>query len=144
MIADLQESNILLQMNETTAEQDLDKFEQQELNSPCPRKIDGDRVIYASRRLVPPIYRYGPPVICDFGEARFEEYDNMYDIQPYQYRAPEVIFNIPWDEKVDIWSLGVMVRTNVVWMRINADEERVALGPAWERKFVPHHWRTRG
>ncbi|CAA7268405.1 unnamed protein product [Cyclocybe aegerita] len=30
-------------------------------------------------------------------------------IQPHQYRAPEVILNIPWDEKVDIWSIGVMI-----------------------------------
>ncbi|KAF8803221.1 kinase-like protein, partial [Phlegmacium glaucopus] len=52
---------------------------------------------------------YGQPVLCDFGEARFGEYDNMADIQPYQYRAPEVIFDIPWDEKVDIWSVGVMI-----------------------------------
>ena len=33
------------------------------------------------------------------------------DIQPYQYRAPEVILGAPWDEKVDIWAVGVMVRT---------------------------------
>ncbi|KAG9041090.1 hypothetical protein FS842_002725 [Serendipita sp. 407] len=96
-------------MNEKTAEQDLDEFEQKELNSPCARKIDGDRVIYTSRRLVPSIYNYGRPVLCDFGEARFGEYDNMADIQPYQYRAPEVIFDIPWNEKVDIWSVGVMI-----------------------------------
>ncbi|KAG8801965.1 hypothetical protein FRC16_010722 [Serendipita sp. 398] len=67
---DIQESNILLGMNEKTAEQDLDEFEQKELNSPCARKIDGDRVIYTSRRLVPSIYNYGRPVLCDFGEAR--------------------------------------------------------------------------
>ena len=48
-------------------------------------------------------------MLCDFGEARFGEYDDMVDIQPFQYRAPEVIFDIPWDEKVDIWSVGVMV-----------------------------------
>jgi serine/threonine-protein kinase SRPK3 len=37
----------------------------------------------------------------------------MANIQPFQYRAPEVIFNISWDEKVDIWSVGVMVRISV-------------------------------
>jgi serine/threonine-protein kinase SRPK3 len=114
LIIDIQESNILLGMDETTAEQDLDKYEQDELKSPCARKIDGDRVIYTSRRLVPEEYNYGRPVLCDFGEARFGEYDNMIDIQPYQYRAPEVIFDTPWDNKVDIWSVGVMVRTEVV------------------------------
>ncbi|KAG8813887.1 hypothetical protein FRC18_002238 [Serendipita sp. 400] len=115
---DIQESNILLGMNEKTAKRDLEEFEQKELDSPCARKIDGDRVIYTSRQLVPPVYSYGLPVLCDFGEARFGEFDNMADIQPYQYRAPEVIFDIPWDEKVDIWSVGVMVRIRVVWMRV--------------------------
>ena len=104
-------------MNEETAKLDLDKYEQEEQNSPCARKSDGERVIYVSRRLVPPIYDYGLPVLCDFGEARFGDYDNMADIQPYQYRAPEVIFDIPWDGKVDIWSVGVMVRTRVICMR---------------------------
>ncbi|KAF9446165.1 CMGC/SRPK protein kinase [Macrolepiota fuliginosa MF-IS2] len=117
---DIQESNILLGMNEETTKQDLNNFEKAELTSPTARKVDGSRVIYISRPLVPPRYDYGRPVLCDFGEARFGEYDNSADIQPYQYRAPEVIFDIPWDEKVDIWSVGAMVN----------------LGPAWERKFV--------
>jgi hypothetical protein len=101
-------------MNKKTGEQDLDKFEQHELKYPCARKIDGDRVIYTSRKPTPSSYVYGRPMLCDFGEARFGEYDNRIDIQPYQYRAPEVIFNIPWDNKVDIWSVGAMVRTEVV------------------------------
>jgi serine/threonine-protein kinase SRPK3 len=100
-------------MNERTAEHDLENFEKEELISPTPRKIDGDRLIYISRPLVPPVYSYGRPVLCDFSEARLGEYDNLADIQPYQYRAPEVILDIPWDEKVDIWSVGVMVRTAI-------------------------------
>ncbi|CAL1698674.1 unnamed protein product [Somion occarium] len=106
---DIQEKNILLGMNDSTAESDLERFEQEELVSPCPRKIDGDRVIYLSRPLVPRIYPYGRPVLCDFGEARFGDYNNMIDIQPYQYRAPEVILDMAWDEKVDIWNVGVMI-----------------------------------
>jgi serine/threonine-protein kinase SRPK3 len=113
MPTDIQESNVLLGMNEQTAELDLNNFEKNELTSPGARKNEGDRVIYTSRPLVPPIYSYGRPVLCDFSEARFGEYDNMADIQPFQYRAPEVIFDIPWDEKVDIWSVGVMVCISV-------------------------------
>jgi serine/threonine-protein kinase SRPK3 len=92
----------------------LEKFEKDELTFPGARKIGGDRVIYTSRLLVPPVHKYGRPVLCDFGVARFGEYDSMVDIQPYQYRAPEVIFNVPWDEKVDIWNVGVMVSTTAV------------------------------
>ena len=109
--ADIQEKNILLGMNDATAADDLEKVERQELESPSPRKIDGDRVIHVSRPLVPPSYEFGRPVLCDFGQARFGDYDPMADIQPYQYRAPEVIFRIPWDEKVDIWNVGVLVRS---------------------------------
>jgi serine/threonine-protein kinase SRPK3 len=143
LIADLQESNILLGMNAETAKLDLDNYEQQEQNSPCARKSDGERVIYVSRRLVPSIYSYGLPVLCDFGEARLRDYDNMADIQPYQYRAPEVIFEIPWDEKVDIWNVGVMVRTRIVCTRAYVDEGRVDLGPARKRKLISHYWRGR-
>jgi len=56
-IPDIQEDNILLGMNEKTAEQDFDKFEETEMTSPTARKIDGDRVIYSSRSLVPPVSR---------------------------------------------------------------------------------------
>lgn len=135
---------MLLGMNEETSEQDLEKFEKDQLTSPGARKIDGDRVIYTSRPLVPPVYSHGQPVLCDFGEARLGEYDNMADIQPYQYWALEVIFEIPWDEKVDIWNVGVMVSTTAIYVTIITDKNIVDLGPAWEQKFVLHHWRSRG
>ncbi|KAL6307087.1 CMGC/SRPK protein kinase [Sparassis latifolia] len=106
---DIQEKNILLGLDDHSAEDDLEKFEKQEVESPSPRKIDGDRIIYTSRPLVPCIYNYGRPVLCDLGEAHFGKYNPMDDIQPYQYRAPEVILDIPWDEKVDIWSIGVLI-----------------------------------
>ncbi|KAH8917346.1 kinase-like protein [Atractiella rhizophila] len=107
---DIQEKNILLGLAEETSERDLEDFEKAELETPSARKISGERTIYVSRRLVPPIYSYGRPVLCDFGEARnIEDYDNLADIQPYSYRAPEVIFEIPWDRSVDIWNVGVMI-----------------------------------
>ncbi|WPH01536.1 Hypothetical protein R9X50_00438200 [Acrodontium crateriforme] len=31
------------------------------------------------------------------------------DTQPYIYRAPEVMLDIPWGTKVDIWNLGVLI-----------------------------------
>ena len=54
MPADIKESNVLLGMNEQTAQHGLDNFEKNELTSPSARKIDGDRVIYTSRLLVSP------------------------------------------------------------------------------------------
>lgn len=118
-------------LDKKTAKRDLRKFELEEFTSPSPRKIDGSRVIYESRPLVPRIYKYGRPVFCDFGQARFGNYDNLFDIQPYQYRAPEVIFDIPWDEKVDIWSVGVMVRAAMSLFSNNNEVTMKRYGICW-------------
>ena len=116
---DIQESNILLDLDHTPA---LDAFEEAERTTPTARKAaagPGDRTVYLSRKITAEAAHYGRPVLCDFGEARFGGGNGMGagtgtytgDIQPYQYRAPEVILGAPWDEKVDIWAVGVMVRT---------------------------------
>lgn len=86
----------------------LADFEKAERTNPSPRKIDGDRIIHTSRELSV-TRRHGRPVLCDFGEARFGEKDYDDDIQPYLYRAPEVILQMRWDNKVDIWNVGVLV-----------------------------------
>lgn len=72
-----------------------------EKSHPSPRKIIGDRVIYSSRKLKK-TNEHGRPVLCDFGQARYgaAHYDD--DIQPYIYRAPEVLLRMSWDQKVDI------------------------------------------
>ncbi|KAH6910765.1 kinase-like domain-containing protein [Coprinopsis sp. MPI-PUGE-AT-0042] len=106
---DIHESNIMLSMDEATVGQRFAEFEQAEVVSPSPRKVLEGRVVHVSRALVPRGGPYGRPVLCDFGEARFGGYDPRIDIQPFAYRAPEVIHNIPWDEKVDIWSIGVLL-----------------------------------
>lgn len=86
----------------------LSSFEKDELENPSPRKIDGDRIIYKSRELRTP-KTHGRPVLCDFGEARMGSTVYHEDIQPYLYRAPEVLLRMKWDNKVDIWNVGVMV-----------------------------------
>lgn len=53
--------------------------------------------------------KQGPPVLCDFGEAHFGSDWYSDDIQPYPYRAPEVILDMPWSYPVDIWNVGVLV-----------------------------------
>ncbi len=104
---DLQEDNILLDLDDASA---LEAFEEEERTSPVARKVAADRAIYLSRRIVTAGEKYGRPVLCDFGEARFGRTAYTERIQPYQYRAPEVILRMPWNEKVDIWSVGLMVR----------------------------------
>ncbi|KAL1878371.1 hypothetical protein Plec18167_004443 [Paecilomyces lecythidis] len=84
----------------------LSKYEQAEFEAPAPRKILKDRTIYLSRPLP---MSYGTPVLCDLGEARLGIDQQRGDIMPDIYRAPEVILDMTWDYKVDIWNVGMVV-----------------------------------
>lgn len=104
---DMQSRNMLLKIDNTDV---FSVFEEAELQEPAPRKILEDRVIYKSRRI--PRTR-GLPIITDFGEARFADEDRRgQDIMPDAYRAPETILKMNWDNKVDIWSIGMVVSDN--------------------------------
>lgn len=101
---DLQSHNVIFSIRDLSI---LSKFEEDEANSPAPRKIAGDRTIYLSRSLPLSVSK---PIICDLGEARMIRPEKYYDdIMPNIYRAPEVILNMGWDEKVDSWNIGMMV-----------------------------------
>ncbi|CAK42518.1 hypothetical protein CBS63078_6248 [Aspergillus niger] len=101
---DLQEKNIMMAIEDNSI---LSDFEEDEKSNPSPRKVVGDRVIYASRNLRK-TKQHGRPTLCDFGQARFGSSTYSGDIQPYIYRAPEVVLQMPWNEKVDIWNVGVL------------------------------------
>lgn len=109
-LVDLQARNIHLRIEDESI---LRHFEAAELSDPSRRKIDGDRVIYESRGFIRPA-KSGRPILCDFGEARFGKKTYVEDIQPYVYRAPEIILDIPWSYSVDIWNVGVMVSVSTV------------------------------
>jgi serine/threonine-protein kinase SRPK3 len=109
-LEDIQEKNILLGVEDQSI---LGDFEKAERESPIPRKIDGDRVIYETRTL-DNAKKPGRPVLTDFGEARFGQATYTDIIQPVQYRAPEVVLQIPWDYKVDIWNVGTMVSLSYI------------------------------
>ncbi|ATY59030.1 serine threonine [Cordyceps militaris] len=103
---DIQEGNIMLAITDQTF---FDEVVASEWASPSARKIDGDRVIYASTGLEIPDDP-GFPIISDFGDAQFGEMPFIGEVMPDLYRAPEIILKVPWDEKIDIWALGLMVR----------------------------------
>ncbi|OQD60225.1 hypothetical protein PENPOL_c026G10422 [Penicillium polonicum] len=100
---DLQPNNILLGIKDDSI---LSKFEQVEFDMPVPRKVFENRTIYFSQPL--PVSS-GTPVLCDLGEARLGTNYQEGDIMPDIYRAPEVILNMSWDYKVDIWSFGMLI-----------------------------------
>ncbi|KAJ9292808.1 hypothetical protein DTO271G3_8383 [Paecilomyces variotii] len=106
---DLQPNNILLGIKDDSI---LLKYEQAEFETPVPRKTLEDRTIYLSRPL--PI-SYGTPVLCDLGEARLGTDQQRGDIMPDIYRAPEVILNMIWDYKVDIWNVGMLLIMAEIW-----------------------------
>jgi serine/threonine protein kinase len=103
-LLDIQEKNIMLGVEDNSI---LVDFEEGEKSHPSPRKIVGERMIYSSRKLGR-TKNHGRPILCDFGQARYGSSTYSGDIQPYIYRAPEVVLRMPWDEKVDIWNLGVL------------------------------------
>lgn len=97
-------SNNILQGNMDS--EVLCQIEEDELKRPTPRKVLNDRYIYHSRPM--PVCA-SLPVVSDLGEARIGKQKHRGDIMPGIYRAPEVILDMDWDCKVDIWSTGAMV-----------------------------------
>ncbi|EXJ79988.1 CMGC/SRPK protein kinase [Capronia epimyces CBS 606.96] len=106
---DLKTDNLMLNAEDPTM---LERFEEAEIKEPSPRKlIDSSRTIYKSRCLpTPRDDKYGLPILCDFGEARIgETQESGPFVQPHIYRAPEVIFEMPWGPPIDIWNLAGLV-----------------------------------
>ncbi|KAL4898978.1 hypothetical protein BDW74DRAFT_171823 [Aspergillus multicolor] len=91
---DIQENNIMVGVKDESI---LVQFEEAERISPTPRKVTENRMIYTFRDL-------GIP------KARFRSGlgDRWEDVQPLVHRAPEVVLRILWDEKIDIWNVGVL------------------------------------
>ncbi|PYH86143.1 kinase domain protein [Aspergillus uvarum CBS 121591] len=91
----------------------LADFAKAEAEDPSPRKqIDESRIIYQSRRFRRPsaCKSYGLPILCDFGEARIGiQQESRPFIQPHIYRAPEIIFELPWGSAADIWNLAGLI-----------------------------------
>ena len=87
------------------------QIEQQEIDHSSPRKFVDGRTIYPSYRTLHELWG-GIPTITAFGAARFGDPGEMHtgDVMPNIYRAPEVILDMQWDSKIDMWSVGLLVR----------------------------------
>ncbi|EPQ57710.1 kinase-like protein [Gloeophyllum trabeum ATCC 11539] len=104
---DLRQENFLLS---TTTDAVFRAMEEHEASEPSPWKVDGDRVVHTTPYAMIPDDVSGI-VLTDFGEARPGDTSMAYydDIQPFPYRAPEIIFSIPFSYSVDIWNAAVML-----------------------------------
>lgn len=49
--------------------------------------------------------------VIDFGGAVLKKERHSRHIGTRQYRSPEVVLGLPWDEKTDVWSLGCVLLT---------------------------------
>ena len=47
--------------------------------------------------------------VIDFGSSCFEDDHLSTYVQSRSYRAPEVMLGCPYDNKIDIWSLGCII-----------------------------------
>ncbi|PYH94143.1 kinase domain protein [Aspergillus ellipticus CBS 707.79] len=107
---DLKTDNLMLTLENVDV---LEAFAEAESDNPSPRKINDEfSLIYRSRKLCRPAgdKGYGLPVLCDLGEARIgKRHESGPFIQPHIYRAPEVIFEMPWDSSIDIWNLAGLI-----------------------------------
>lgn len=109
-MSDIKADNIMFGIADDSVFSD---FENNELQSPCPRKELDGRTIYTSRKLRMP-KNLGAPVLCDFDSAVMGDEEHSEDIQPDIYRAPEVILQAPWSYSVDIWNVGCVVRKPIL------------------------------
>merc|ERR1719387_2828658 len=81
-------------------------------NSKFPRQDQWAATQKASQRSNPPPYLRPTTSnikLIDFGNATYEGEHHSSIINTRQYRAPEVILALGWNEKSDIWSLGCIL-----------------------------------
>lgn len=87
-------------------EAELKEIEDDEMKQPSPRKVYKDEAIFLTRKVYTEV---GEPKLIDLGEARFGQDKYEEEVMPDLYRAPEILLGLPWDGKIDIWALGLMV-----------------------------------
>ena len=105
---DLKLSNIMFGVEDESVFED---YESAETSSPsCSKTVSQYRNIYASRPFRKPHdHAYGPPLLCDFGEARIGTNHAHVEIQPEIYKAPEILMETGWGHSVDIWNAACLV-----------------------------------
>jgi serine/threonine protein kinase len=107
---DLKLSNIMFGVEDESV---FEAYEEVEMSNPSRSKtISQVRKLYTSRPFrKPQNYGYGPPILCDFGEARIGADHAHVDIQPEIYKAPEILMETGWNHSADIWNAACLVRS---------------------------------
>jgi serine/threonine protein kinase len=79
----------------------------------------------------------GKWVLCDFGQAEFGKEEYVRTAMPDQFRAPEILLGISWNNKIDIWAIGMLV-SDMISDRANAFLEQSAI-LTWTRHGI--YWK---
>ncbi|PNP82746.1 hypothetical protein FNYG_03977 [Fusarium nygamai] len=119
---DIHPGNLLLGLDEDSQ---LQPLVSNDFKSSVARKqVSKCRPIHLSQLMHP---RPGPILLSDFGEARVGLGPHADDIMPVPYRAPEVIMSMPWNQSVDLWSVGLtawdLLGTNRLFTAMDGDGE---------------------
>lgn len=73
-----------------------------------------------------PVDANGSATLVDFSLATFQKQSKDDSVVTLWYRAPEIILGLPYDSKVDVWSLGIVlmnVLTGVQFSRITEENQ---------------------
>ena len=95
---DLHSDNLLIAITDDSI---LFTVEESEVHKPSARKKTDDRIIYVSQYILGDA---GLLTVCDLGQARIGG-EHRGNAMPMQYRAPEVMLNMPWGNAVDLWAV---------------------------------------
>jgi serine/threonine-protein kinase SRPK3 len=89
----------------------LDAFCAEETVSPSvSKRTDSGMPIVSTRQMKQTQLTH--VIMCDLGSAVHVDEGYPAVVQALPYRAPEVMLGADWDQKIDIWSLGVLVSAN--------------------------------
>ncbi|KAG8784067.1 hypothetical protein FRC12_018996 [Ceratobasidium sp. 428] len=75
---------------------------------PSPYIVDSQPIAIPLDSLNHLACRQAEVAIADLGHAQWSHSHSGDDIQPIRLRAPEVVLGHPWDQAVDIWSIGCL------------------------------------
>ena len=106
---DIKPENVLTKL---ASDATLQRLEKHELEFPSKVIFDDGYPLYPTCGATSSLLELETvPVLTDFGTARSSKATHEGWGMAHSYRAPEVLLGLPWSCEIDIWSIGVMVRT---------------------------------
>ena len=106
-LIDIQPSNVLTEIKDSWI---FDKYLEDVPSAQKIKELGRNSPIPTTFMKPPKDYKNIDIRLADFGQARQESEQNTDQVQPRKLRAPEVILQMQWGSKIDIWSVACVVR----------------------------------